>query len=182
MHIYTHPKPILWGHSIQPASYCITLRPTSSLHLFLEFHHRGLPVLKCQRSFQQMSKWPRCIYSYTASGTNNVKGLSINKEADMAADSGWTKKKCCCKDLWLYTHVCFQEPACHPWWCAPTTPGWRSLLLWSGLSLHTTSPCSSGALSLILLWVFMPLKYVLSLKAKTKTNGLNFLSVCLLDL
>lgn len=43
-HIYTHPKPIPQGHSIQAACYQITLWPTSSLHLFLEFHLWGLPV------------------------------------------------------------------------------------------------------------------------------------------
>ena len=41
---YAYPKPVLRGHSIQAAPYWVTLWPTSSPHLFLEFRHRGLPV------------------------------------------------------------------------------------------------------------------------------------------
>lgn len=45
MHVQsTHPKPILWGHSVQAASYWITLWSTSCRYLFMEFHLRGLPV------------------------------------------------------------------------------------------------------------------------------------------
>lgn len=106
---HTYPKFILCGHPIQAASYWITLWPTSFIYS-CSSTLGVLPVWKCQRSFQQMSKWPFSVYSQETSSTNKTKDHSTIKKAETVPSLGLDEMQICMyadlKCMFLFRNHC----------------------------------------------------------------------------